>query len=69
MSVGIFMLKESQRERIQYWQEMLREMSRSMKAERLPMLTYLTEMAYLEASDMLRKDYEERRGSREAEAA
>lgn len=63
------MLKESQRERIQYWQEMLREMSRSMKAERLPMLTYLTEMAYLEASDMLRKDYEERRGSREAEAA
>ncbi|QPC87621.1 hypothetical protein GA830_13345 [Mesorhizobium sp. NBSH29] len=40
--------------RLDYLQQMLREMRELAEAERCDMLVYLIEMAYLEASDIIR---------------
>ncbi|MCB1430357.1 MAG: hypothetical protein KDJ66_14735 [Nitratireductor sp.] len=46
--------RRSKTERISYIQSMLGEMRTLADAERCDMLTYLIEMAYVEASDILR---------------
>jgi hypothetical protein len=48
-------LAELRFQRLQYAQEMLRELCVIAKSDRHPLLGYLIEMAYLEASDQLRE--------------
>ncbi len=47
-------IRRSKIERLSYIQSMLGEMRTLASAERCDMLTYLIEMAYVEASDILR---------------
>ncbi|MEN0000593.1 MAG: hypothetical protein AAF940_06890 [Pseudomonadota bacterium] len=47
-------IKQKRAERLRYIQSMLGELRQMAEAERLDMLTYLIEMAYVEASDIAR---------------
>jgi hypothetical protein len=48
--------RKSRSEALDYMQSMLGEMRTMAKAERYDMLAYLIEMAYLEASDLVRAE-------------
>jgi hypothetical protein len=62
-------LAEFRYQKLQYVQEMLRDLCSMTKSDRQPMLSYLIEMAYLEASDRLRELHASKHGDRPRQAA
>jgi hypothetical protein len=62
-------LAELQFQKLQYVQEMLRELCSMTKSDRQPMLGYLIEMAYLEASDQLRQLHASKHSDQPRQAA
>jgi hypothetical protein len=62
-------LAELRYQKLQYVQEMLRELCSMTKSDRQPMLGYLIEMAYLEASDRLRELHASEHSDRPRQAA
>ena len=53
------MRKSERVDDLRYMQEMLRELAENAKANRDNLLGYLIEMAYVEASDLIRKRHQE----------